>query len=60
MISEHEVATIAKRLTKSRATVSGIAKQAKHEVATGKIEALGMRFGGTELLEKTIGELASA
>ena len=54
MISRHEVAEIAKRLSGSNAEISGQPKVAKNQIDTAKIERLGMRFGGTELLEKTI------
>ena len=60
MISDFEVATIAKRITGSPSNISGQAKTAKHEIVTEKLQALGMRFGGTELLEQTIAELISA
>ncbi|WP_372896470.1 NAD-dependent epimerase/dehydratase family protein [Stieleria sp.] len=60
MISDFEVATIAKRITGSSSNISGHAKTAKHEIVTEKLQALGMRFGGTALLEQTIAELISA
>lgn len=60
MISDFEVATLAKRLTGSESLVTGVAKTAKHEIDTSKIESLGMRFGGTALLEQTIAELIDA
>ncbi|MCA9136580.1 MAG: NAD-dependent epimerase/dehydratase family protein, partial [Planctomycetales bacterium] len=59
MISDYEVATIAKRLTHSDSVIRGRTKTAKHEIDTTKIESLGMRFGGTELLEKTIAQMTA-
>lgn len=59
-ISELEVATIAQRLSGSRAVISGRPISPKHEIATGKIKALGMTFGGIERLEATIGQILDA
>ena len=56
-ISQHEVATIAKRLSGSKAKIIGEPTTPKHEIETGKIRGLGMQFGGTKLLENTIGRL---
>jgi dTDP-glucose 4,6-dehydratase len=60
MISEFEVATIAKRLANSPSRITGAMKTAKHQIDTGKIQALGMRFGGDPLLERTIAQLVDA
>ncbi|WP_182868434.1 NAD-dependent epimerase/dehydratase family protein [Rhodopirellula sp. JC639] len=60
MISDFEVAEIAKRITDSPSEITGPAKTAKNEIVTDKIQTLGMRFGGTELLEQAIAELVSA
>jgi nucleoside-diphosphate-sugar epimerase len=60
MISDHEVATIAKELTGSRSEIHGHAKQARHQIVTDRIESLGMRFGGEPLLRETIAELIDA
>lgn len=57
MISEYEVAEIAKRLCKSTSKITGLKKEAKHQINTDKLQAVGMQFGGTELLEATIAEL---
>jgi nucleoside-diphosphate-sugar epimerase len=59
MISQYEVAQIAKRISASLSVISGESKEAKHPMDTSKIESLGMRFGGTALLESTIAELLS-
>ncbi len=56
-ISQHEVATIAKRLSGSSSRINGAPKTPKHQIQTGKLEALGMRFGGDDLLERTVGEI---
>ncbi|MHB0959659.1 MAG: NAD-dependent epimerase/dehydratase family protein [Pirellulaceae bacterium] len=56
-ISEYDVALIAKRLSGSRTEIDGQPMAAKHEIDTHKIRALGMEFGGTPLLEKTIAQL---
>ena len=60
MISEFEVASIAKRITGSDSVITGQPKTAKHEIDTQKIQSLGMRFGGDRLLEKTVAELIAA
>jgi nucleoside-diphosphate-sugar epimerase len=56
-VSELEVATIAKRICGSNSQIAGQAKSPQHEISTDKLRDLGMKFGGTELLEQTIGQL---
>ena len=56
-ISHYDVATIAKRISGSDSRIDGEPTAPKHEIETGKIRALGMQFGGTPLLEQTIGEM---
>jgi len=55
-VSEHEVATIVRDLT-GRGRIEGEATTPKNQIATSKLEALGMRFGGRPLLEQTIQEI---
>ena len=59
-VSESTVATIAKRLTGSPSIIRGTETHPQHQIETGKIRALGMTFGGTPLLESTIGQLVAA
>ncbi len=59
-ISRYEVANIAKRLSNSQSEISGEKKTPKHQVQTGKIEKLGLEFGGERLLQQTIQELVAA
>lgn len=59
-VSEHEVATIAKRLSSSASTISGQPTSPKHQIATDKLRALGMQFGGPALLEETLAALVEA
>lgn len=59
-ISEHEVATIAKRISGSSSEIQGQRPEPKHQIQTGKLQALGMAFGGSTLLEATIAELIDA
>ena len=54
MISEYEVAELAKSLCQSNAEVLGKPKQAKHQIDTSKLRSLGMQFGGDALLRQTI------
>jgi hypothetical protein len=59
-ISEYDVAMCAKELSGSTAQIIGEPKQPKHQIATDKIRALGMEFGGDELLRKTVAELVQS
>ncbi len=59
-ISEHEVATTAKEISGSRSEIRGEAPSPKHQIVTEKLQALGMRFGGQPLLERTIREIVQA
>jgi nucleoside-diphosphate-sugar epimerase len=56
-ISDEHVAQIAKDLTHSDSTISNTNKGPKHEIKTGKLQALGMKFGGEELLKATVQQL---
>lgn len=56
-ISEYEVAELTRELTGSTSQILGETKRPKHEIVTTKIESLGMKFGGDELLRKTLGQL---
>jgi nucleoside-diphosphate-sugar epimerase len=59
-VSEYDVATIAQRLTGSHGPIDGQPMAPQHQIDTNKLSALGMRFGGTPLLESTIAELLKA
>lgn len=59
-ISEYEVATLAKQLCGSNATIHGQPKRPKHEISTEKLRALGMTFGGEARMRSTIKELFAA
>jgi nucleoside-diphosphate-sugar epimerase len=56
-ISRYEVAQLARELSGSDATIEGEPSQAKHQIETGKLEALGMTFGGRDLLRATVRQL---
>ncbi|MEL7498774.1 MAG: NAD-dependent epimerase/dehydratase [Planctomycetota bacterium] len=56
-ISEYDVATIAKAISASQATILGEQRRPKNQINTKKIQDLGMSFGGQPLLEITIGRL---
>jgi nucleoside-diphosphate-sugar epimerase len=56
-VSELDVATLAKEIAGSNSEITGAAKQPKHQISTDKIRALGMQFGGTGLLRKTVAQL---
>ena len=56
-MSEFEVATLAKEISGSSSQIIGEPMQLRHQIVTDKIRALGMEFGGDELLKKTVAEL---
>ena len=56
-VSEYEVAEIAAELADVPASIQGERTRPKHEIRTDKIQQLGMQFGGTPLLRRTIGEM---
>lgn len=56
-ISELDVATLAKEFSSSTSEIIGEPMQPKHQIVTDKIRALGMQFGGDELVKLTIAEL---
>ena len=59
-VSEYEVAHIAKELSHSSSEIIGEPKSPKNQIVTKKIKALGMEFGGEELLRRTVSELIDA
>jgi len=59
-ISDYDVATIAKRLCQSNSEIDGQATSPKYQIETGKIRQLGMKFGGTDLLQSTIQKMFDA
>ncbi len=52
--SEYEVATIVQSMTGSAGAIRGVPPSPKNQIATDKLRALGMHFGGLPLLEQTI------
>lgn len=59
-VSEYEVATLAKAFSGSPSKIVGEPRQPKHQIVTDKIRALGMQFGGEELLRETVSQLVTA
>jgi nucleoside-diphosphate-sugar epimerase len=59
-ISEFEVATLVRECAGRDARIDGRATSPKYQIETGKLRALGMEFGGQELLRRTIAEMVSA
>jgi nucleoside-diphosphate-sugar epimerase len=57
-VANQDVAEIAKGIFGSRSEIERLNRGPKHQIDTGKIRSLGMAFGGRELLEKTVRELA--
>lgn len=57
-VSDCEVAQIAARLSGSKARIEGEVTSPKHQIVTKKLRSLGMKFGGTPLLEQTVEQLA--
>ena len=56
-ISEFDVAEIACRLTASNSVIAGGQTRPRHQIDTQKLGAIGMEFGGQQILEETIGAL---
>ena len=59
-ISEHEVATIAKQITGSSATINGNVPAPKNQIVSDKIRGLGMQFGGGDLLTSTVQDIVNS
>jgi nucleoside-diphosphate-sugar epimerase len=59
-VSEQEVAHIARELAGSSSTIADLNRGPKNQIATDKIRALGMKFGGEALLRQTIAQLVQA
>jgi nucleoside-diphosphate-sugar epimerase len=59
-VSDFEVATLAKEISKSQSRILGKQTQPKNEIITEKIQSLGMQFGGASLLRNTIREMIEA
>jgi nucleoside-diphosphate-sugar epimerase len=59
-ISQHEVASLVKRLAGSRSEIRGTPGAPKHQIVTEKLRRLGMTFGGRPLLEQTIRQMLAA
>jgi nucleoside-diphosphate-sugar epimerase len=59
-IAEQEVALIAKELSRSTSEIADLNRGPKNQIDTQKLRALGMSFGGKELLRRTIGEMIEA
>lgn len=59
-VAEEQVARIAKELTGSQSEIVPLNRGPKHQIDTRKIRALGMTFGGEELLRRTVQELVEA
>ena len=56
-VAEQDVARIAKEITGSASMIEERNKGSRHQIDTSKLRALGMEFGGTPLLERTIREI---
>jgi len=59
-ISDYDVAMTAKQLIGSNSAIEGQATVPRHQIETAKIQSLGMEFGGTPLLEKTVEQMIEA
>jgi nucleoside-diphosphate-sugar epimerase len=59
-VSEEHVARIAAELTGSKSEIASLNRGPKNQIATQKLRALGMMFGGEELLRRTVKELVDA
>jgi nucleoside-diphosphate-sugar epimerase len=59
-ISDWDVAHLAKQISGSTAEIHGQQTSPKNQIVTQKLRALGMAFGGRELLESTVQQLVAA
>jgi nucleoside-diphosphate-sugar epimerase len=59
-VAEQDVARNAKELSGSPSTVADLNRGPKNQIDTRKLRALGMTFGGEELLRRTVQELIDA
>jgi nucleoside-diphosphate-sugar epimerase len=59
-VAEQDVARIAKELTGSPSEIADLNRGPKNQIQTGKLRALGMQFGGEELLRQTVAEVVAA
>lgn len=59
-VTEQTVAAIAGQLTGNTSTITPDNQGPKHQIDTGKIQALGMQFGGRPLLERYVAQLTGA
>jgi nucleoside-diphosphate-sugar epimerase len=59
-VAEQDVARIAKELTGSASVVEDLNRGPKNQIDTRKLRALGMTFGGEELLRRTVQEMVEA
>ena len=59
-VSQYQVATLAQQLCGSRGEIGGQPTAPKHQIETTKLRALGMQFGGDELLRQTIAQLVES
>lgn len=59
-ISEYDVVQAAQAASGARGEIRGGQTRPKNQIATDKIKALGMSFGGTDLFERTIGQIVEA
>lgn len=56
-VSQFDIATITKELSGSNCEIHGNQTRPKNQIVTDKIKAVGMEFGGEELLRQTIQQL---
>lgn len=59
-VSEYEVALLAQRISGADGPIEGEITRPRNQIATDRIRALGMTFGGDGLLEKTVADLVAA
>jgi nucleoside-diphosphate-sugar epimerase len=59
-VSDREVAEIARTISGATGSIGGASPQPRHSISTAKIRDMGMAFGGTPLLERTVAQLVEA
>ena len=59
-LSNWEIAHAAQQMAETSGPISGGPKTPKHQIETGKLRALGFRFGGDAVFRETLSQLIAA
>jgi nucleoside-diphosphate-sugar epimerase len=59
-VSEFDVAALVQKIVGKTSTIAGAASSPRNQIVTTKLGALGMTYGGTPLLERTVQQMIDA